>query len=228
MGLFDSKSDSKVEDNESIYSVDSKFSDIPSPKNFHIYYINSWKSIQKVVKYDDKSPAYFAEFHYSRPSSLRQRYVSLHVGDNNSGPLVAQMGSNMLMTKFRFRADGQELEKEATGQEHSLEQFHESKLTWWYKWTDPISGKVLTWKSTTRLDIEDSSKKSRRMQGWKLVDESNDQVVGMFIWCKFSLKKLGKFVMSGQYADASPEFERSVLVSCLALVQLQLISMNAA
>ncbi|KAK6344577.1 hypothetical protein TWF718_006537 [Orbilia javanica] len=228
MGLFDRKSDHKGdEENESIYSVDSKFTDIPSPKNFHIYYVNSWKSISKVVKYDDKSPAYFAEFHYSRPSSLRQRYVSLHTGDNNSGPLVAQMGSNMMMTKFHFRADGQELEKERTPQDQLIEQFHESKLTWWYNWTDPNSGKKFIWKNTTRVDIEDSNKKSKMQQGWKLVDEY-DQVVGMFVWCKVSMKKLGKFIMSGQYVDASVEFERSVLVSCLGLLQLQLIALHAA
>ncbi|KAK6339993.1 hypothetical protein TWF730_001769 [Orbilia blumenaviensis] len=228
MGLFDHKTDHKgEEDNESIYSVDSKFSDITSPKTFHVYYVNSWKSIQKIIRYDDKSPAYFAEFHYSRPSSLRQRYVSLHVGENSSGPLAAQMGSNMMMTKFRFRADGQELEKERAADDQAIDQFHESKLTWWYNWTDPTSGRKLTWKNTTRLDIEDSSKKSRRQPGWKLVDE-NDQIIGMFVWCKFSMKKLGKFVMSGQYSEASPEFERSVLVSCLGLLQLQLIAMHAA
>ncbi|KAK6497032.1 hypothetical protein TWF481_002011 [Arthrobotrys musiformis] len=228
MGLFDRKSDHKGnEDNESIYSVDSKFSDIPSPKNFHIYYANGWKSIHKIVKYDDKTPAYFAEFHYSRPSSLRQRYVSLHTGENNDGPLVAQMGSNMMMSKFHFRADGQELEKERAPQDHTLEQFHESKLTWWYNWTDPNTGKKMTWKNTSRVDIEDGSKKSKMQHGWKLVDE-NDQVVGMFVWCRGSMKKLGKFIMSGYYADASLEFERSVLVSCLGLLQLQLIAMHAA
>ncbi|KAF3918151.1 hypothetical protein ABW20_dc0100844 [Dactylellina cionopaga] len=217
MGLFDK---SKNHSDESIYSVDSKDDlGIPNTKEFHVYTKCLTRKQQKVIKHADKSPAYFAEFHYFRPSSLKERFISLHTGEDIDGPLVAKMGSNRWMTKFHF--------SDVHGQEHQFEKFRESKLApYWYSWESP-SGQKLFWKNTRQLDLEDESKRSKLKRALKLVDEK-DNIVAMFIYTKWAKSKMGKFMINSQYVT-SAEFEHGIIVTGLAILEVsQIAATNAA
>ncbi|KAK6331259.1 hypothetical protein TWF696_003319 [Orbilia brochopaga] len=213
MGLLDSFDKSKNVSDESIYSVLSNDLAGSPTKELHVY--TKWKSmhIQKTILDGDKNPLYFAEFRYSRPSNLKERFVQLWEGENDKGPLVGKMGSNMWMTKFHFR--------DVNGAEHAMKSdtsFVHSR----YIWTPPgASGQTLIWKTTRTLDME-GQKKSKIGRALKLVDEQ-DRAVAMFVYSKFARKKVGKFIINREYND-SREFEQGVLVSGLAILEIYAIS----
>ncbi|KAJ6261646.1 Beta-glucuronidase [Drechslerella dactyloides] len=161
----------------------------------------------------DLGPSPTKEFHLY--SNLKERFVQLWTGEDDKGPLVAKMGSNMWMTKFHFR--------DADGNEHRVES--DSSLHSRYVWTLPSSQK-LTWKTTRNVDLE-GQKKTRLRRALKLVDE-HDRVVAMFVYTKFAKRKEGKFIINRDYND-SREFEQGVLVSGLAILEvLACASRNAA
>ncbi|KAF3923847.1 hypothetical protein ABW21_db0205792 [Orbilia brochopaga] len=208
MGFLDSFDKSKNGSDESIYSVVSDDLASSPTKELHVY--TKWKSmhIQKNILDGDKNPLYFAEFHYSRPSSLKERFVQIWAGESDKDPLVAKLGSNTWMTKFHF--------SDVNGGEHTMES--DSSLAHArYVWTLPGASQPLVWKTTRAQDIE-GQKKSKIGRGLKLVDEQG-RVVAMFVYTRMAKKKDGKFIINREYND-SREFEQGVLVSGLAILEI--------
>ncbi|KAF3913714.1 hypothetical protein AA313_de0204204 [Arthrobotrys entomopaga] len=214
MHIFDKE---KNVSNESIYSVESDETKLTDIKELHFYTKYKATKNHKYILNADKSPAYFAEYHYFRPSNLKERFVSLYKGDSTDGPLVGQVGSNTWMTKFHYR--------DANGTEHPFAQIHKLKMSPLYQWTAP-DGQTLVWKSTRQLDLEDSNKKSRLRRGLKLVDE-HDQVLAIFVHCKFAKTKIGKFVLNTNSIN-SIELEQAVLTTALTILEVCMIAANNA
>ncbi|EPS40339.1 hypothetical protein H072_5846 [Dactylellina haptotyla CBS 200.50] len=217
MGLYDKEANIS---NESIYSVDSDVLNSENAKEFHVYnkHVALCTQNAKYIQNADKSPAYYADYHYYRPSNLKERFVSLYAGDSPDGKLLSQIGSNWRMTKFHFN--------DANGHEHSLERTHDTRLTISkYGWAIP-DGRKLIWKNTRQLDMGDT-KRSKIRRSLKLVDENNE-IVAMFVGTKFAKRKLGKFILDTNYAN-SPEFEQGVLITGLAILEIYAITgQNAA
>ncbi|KAK6541342.1 hypothetical protein TWF694_007156 [Orbilia ellipsospora] len=214
MHLFDKE---KNESNESIYSVESNGTQLTNTKEFHFYTKYKATKNHKYILNADKSPAYFSEYHYFRPSNLKERFVSLYKGDSTDGPLVGQVGSNTWMTKFHYR--------DANGTEHPFEQIHKLKLSPLYQWTAP-NGQTLLWKSTRQVDMEENGKKSKLRRGLKLVDE-HDQVLAIFVHCKFAKRKIGKFILDTNSIN-SVEMEQAVLTTALTILEVCMIAANNA